>query len=43
MLAGPTSYQPGIFDITFNDQRGGQIQTTRAKQLAMYPNYLGWL
>ncbi|WP_228546161.1 glycoside hydrolase family 97 catalytic domain-containing protein [Halegenticoccus tardaugens] len=39
MLAGPTSYQPGIFDITFNDDTGGQIQTTRAKQLAMYPNY----
>ncbi len=43
MLAGPTSYQPGIFDITFNDDRGGQIQTTRTKQLAMYPNYLGGL
>ncbi|RLN01456.1 glycoside hydrolase family 97 catalytic domain-containing protein [Haloarcula sp. Atlit-7R] len=41
MLAGPTSYQPGIFDITFNDSEGDQIQTTRAKQLAMYPNYLG--
>ncbi|MFC6976246.1 glycoside hydrolase family 97 catalytic domain-containing protein [Halomicroarcula sp. GCM10025709] len=39
MLAGPTSYQPGIFDITFNDSTGGQIQTTRAKQLAMYPSY----
>jgi carbohydrate-binding DOMON domain-containing protein len=39
MLAGPTSYQPGIFDITFNDSTGDQIQTTRAKQLAMYPNY----
>lgn len=43
MLAGPTSFQPGIFDITFNDDRGGQIQTTRAKQLAMYPNYLSGL
>ncbi|WP_122091161.1 glycoside hydrolase family 97 catalytic domain-containing protein [Halalkalicoccus subterraneus] len=43
MLAGPTSYQPGIFDLTFNDDRGGQIQTTRAKQLAMYPNYLSGL
>ncbi|RKD95708.1 glycoside hydrolase family 97 catalytic domain-containing protein [Halopiger aswanensis] len=41
MLAGPTSYQPGIFDITFNDSEGDQIQTTKAKQLAMYPNYLG--
>lgn len=40
MLAGPTSYQPGIFDITFNDREGGQVQSTRAKQLAMYPNYL---
>ncbi|QCS45015.1 glycoside hydrolase family 97 catalytic domain-containing protein [Natrinema versiforme] len=39
MLAGPTSFQPGIFDITFNDDTGGQVQTTRAKQLAMYPNY----
>ncbi|WP_227380310.1 glycoside hydrolase family 97 catalytic domain-containing protein [Haladaptatus halobius] len=39
MLAGPASYQPGIFDITFNDDTGGQVQTTRAKQLAMYPNY----
>jgi len=39
MLAGPTSYQPGIFDVTFNDSTGGRIQTTRAKQLAMYPTY----
>ncbi|MBX0347071.1 glycoside hydrolase family 97 catalytic domain-containing protein [Haloarcula pellucida] len=39
MLAGPTSYQPGIFDITFNDSTGDQVQTTRAKQLAMYPTY----
>ncbi|KYH24778.1 glycoside hydrolase 97 [Halalkalicoccus paucihalophilus] len=39
MLAGPTSFQPGIFDITFNDDTGGQIQTTLAKQLAMYPTY----
>ncbi|MGM0448591.1 MAG: glycoside hydrolase family 97 catalytic domain-containing protein [Methanobacteriota archaeon] len=42
-LAGPVSYQPGIFDITFNDDRGDQIQTTRAKQLAMYPTYLSGL
>ncbi|MFC6903819.1 glycoside hydrolase family 97 catalytic domain-containing protein [Halalkalicoccus tibetensis] len=42
-LAGPVSYQPGIFDITFNDDRGDQVQTTRAKQLAMYPNYLSGL
>jgi len=41
MLGGPSSYQPGIFDITFQDDDAGQIQTTRAKQLAMYPNYLG--
>ncbi|MFC6954166.1 glycoside hydrolase family 97 catalytic domain-containing protein [Halorubellus litoreus] len=41
MLAGPTSYQPGIFDVTFNDDDSGRIQTTRAKQLAMYPTYLG--
>jgi len=43
MLAGPTSYQPGIFDVTFNNPEAGQIQTTRAKQLAMYPTYLGGL
>ncbi|MDG5817491.1 glycoside hydrolase family 97 catalytic domain-containing protein [Natronococcus sp. A-GB7] len=42
-LAGPVSYQPGIFDITFTDDRGDQVQTTRAKQLAMYPNYLSGL
>lgn len=43
MLAGPMSYQPGIFDITFNDTTGGRIVTTRAKQLAMYPNYFAGL
>jgi len=43
MLAGPTSFQAGIFDITFNDSEGDQVQTTRAKQLAMYPNYLSGL
>ena len=43
MLAGPTSYQPGVFDITFHDSEGDQIQSTRAKQLAMYPTYLGGL
>jgi hypothetical protein len=44
MLAGPTSYQPGIFDLTFNDNVDDyRVQTTRAKQLAMYPNYLGGL
>ena len=42
-LAGPVSYQPGIFDLTFNDDRGDRIQTTRAKQLAMYPTYLSGL
>ncbi|AEH38293.1 glycoside hydrolase family 97 catalytic domain-containing protein [Halopiger xanaduensis] len=42
-LAGPVSFQPGIFDITFTDDRGGQIQTTRTKQLAMYPTYLSGL
>jgi hypothetical protein len=43
MLAGPTSYQPGIFDLTFNDDSDGEIRTTLAKQLAMYPTYLGGL
>ncbi|MFC6837969.1 glycoside hydrolase family 97 catalytic domain-containing protein [Halomarina ordinaria] len=42
-LAGPVSYQPGIFDITFGDDRGGQVQTTVAKQLAMYATYLSGL
>ncbi len=42
-LAGPVSFQPGIFDITFGDDRGDQVQTTRAKQLAMYPTYLSGL
>jgi hypothetical protein len=39
MLAGPTSYQPGIFDLDFSDDTGGKVQTTLAKQLAMYPSY----
>ncbi|WP_435064624.1 glycoside hydrolase family 97 catalytic domain-containing protein [Halobaculum sp. EA56] len=43
LLAGPASYQPGIFDLTFNDDEGDRIQTTLAKQLAMYPTYLGGL
>ncbi len=42
-LAGPVSFQPGIFDVTFTDDRGDRIQTTRAKQLAMYANYLSGL
>ncbi|WP_303650784.1 glycoside hydrolase family 97 catalytic domain-containing protein [Halorubrum ezzemoulense] len=42
-LAGPVSFQPGIFDVTFGDDRGDQVQTTRAKQLAMYPTYLSGL
>jgi hypothetical protein len=42
-LAGPTSYQPGIFDLTFEDNSENRIQTTLAKQLAMYPTYLGGL
>ncbi len=37
MLAGPTSYQPGIFDIR-SRQRGRPLQTTRAKRLRR-PNY----
>ena len=44
MLAGPTSYQPGIFDTTFTDNDSdARIETTVAKQLAMYPTYLGGL
>ena len=43
MLAGPTSYQAGIFDVTFEDNDPGRIQSTVAKQLAMYPTYLAGL
>jgi hypothetical protein len=39
MLAGPTSFQPGIFDLDFSDDTGDKVQTTLAKQLAMYPSY----
>ena len=39
MLAGPTSFQPGIFDLDFSDDTGDRVQTTLAKQLAMYPSY----
>ncbi|SHH64461.1 glycoside hydrolase family 97 catalytic domain-containing protein [Halobaculum gomorrense] len=39
MLAGPTSFQPGIFDLEFTEDTGGKVQTTLAKQLAMYPSY----
>ena len=40
MLAGPVEYTPGIFDM---DSGSGGIETTRAKQLAMYPTYLSGL
>lgn len=40
MLAGPVEYTPGIFDM---DSGSGGIETTRAKQLAMYPTYFSGL
>ncbi|ELZ28500.1 alpha-glucosidase [Halogeometricum pallidum JCM 14848] len=40
MLGGPVEYTPGIFDM--NSGSGG-IETTRAKQLAMYPTYFSGL
>jgi alpha-glucosidase len=53
MIAGPMSYTPGIFDITWDPGGPGRppwrtlertrVHTTRAKQLAMYPVYLSGL
>ncbi len=40
MLGGPVEYTPGIFD---TDSGSGGIETTRAKQLAMYPTYFSGL
>ncbi|MDF9746947.1 glycoside hydrolase family 97 catalytic domain-containing protein [Natrinema salsiterrestre] len=40
MLGGPVEYTPGIFDM---ESGSGGIETTRAKQLAMYPTYFSGL
>ncbi len=40
MLGGPVEFTPGIFDM---DSGSGGVETTRAKQLAMYPNYFSGL
>ncbi|MFC6728714.1 glycoside hydrolase family 97 catalytic domain-containing protein [Natronoarchaeum mannanilyticum] len=40
MLGGPVEYTPGIFDM---DSGSGGIESTRAKQLAMYPTYFSGL
>ncbi len=40
MLGGPVEFTPGIFDM---ESGSGGIETTRAKQLAMYPTYLSGL
>ncbi|EJN57957.1 glycoside hydrolase family 97 catalytic domain-containing protein [Halogranum rubrum] len=40
MLGGPVEFTPGIFDM---DSGSGGIETTRAKQLAMYPTYFSGL
>lgn len=41
MMAGPVSYTPGIFNISWDPTgRGKRVHTTRAQQLAMYPVYL---
>jgi len=42
-LAGPADFTPGIFDIDFTDDNPGRVNTTRAKQLAMYPTYFSGL
>jgi alpha-glucosidase len=36
MLAGPMDYTPGIFDITIPGRENNQVNTTLAKQLALY-------
>jgi hypothetical protein len=53
MIAGPVSYTPGIFNITWDPGRPGtppgrteertRVHTTRAKQLALYPVFLSGL
>jgi hypothetical protein len=40
MLGGPVEFTPGIFDM---DSGSGGVETTRAKQLAMYPTYFSGL
>jgi alpha-glucosidase len=52
-VAGPMSYTPGIFDVTWDPGGPGRppwrtlehtrVHTTRAKQLAMYPVFLSGL
>ncbi len=36
MLGGPMDYTPGIFDITIPGRENNQVNTTLAKQLALY-------
>lgn len=36
MLAGPIDFTPGVFDITLPTKKNNQINTTLAKQLALY-------
>jgi hypothetical protein len=37
MLAGPIDFTPGVFNIKFDDyKKGNQVNTTLAKQLALY-------
>ena len=53
MIAGPMSYTPGIFDVTWDPGGPGRppwrtlehtrVHSTRAAQLAMYPVYLSGL
>lgn len=43
MLAGPMDYMPGIFDPEIKGFDDMKVQSTVAKQLAMYPVYLSGL
>ncbi len=43
MLAGPVDYMPGIFDPEIKGFDDMKVQTTVAKQLAMYPIFLSGL
>jgi alpha-glucosidase len=53
MIAGPMSYTPGIFDVTWDPGGPGRppwrtlehtrVHSTRAAQLALYPVYLSGL
>ena len=39
MVAGPMNYTPGVFDPTIPEREGNRVESTVAKQLAMYVVY----